>query len=816
MNAGGTPAVSGLSQGTAAYSYQVIACDKLGGCSAASTITSTTSGAATLGRVTAPITRMSLSNNVMTVTTARAHSFAPNALVFIQYFSTHTASFEGSYIIGSVPSPTTFTFLTSVDSRIPGTPTLDTSGGMAVAFNCNVLSWTPVPNAWKYFIYGRASGEIGLIGIAEPGTTSWQDYGSIMMGNFSFPSFVPKTPPTSTLNQYLLTTISSGAGSSSIVIATASANTVANVLARMGSDSAILAAFKAASSGTLFIPKGTYSVAGYLDLQAFGPIYVVQAGTLQIADTVQISGGLYWRGWGPGPPTQFQESPTPIIEGVAGSYPTIYLSATGGIQFDHIMVNNYSLNGILLFYADPGPTAANPPAELNFDYVQFSAGGGNLFGYMDRQIILRTGGFDYNFSNCLFIADQEPKGLISDIGYTFLPSVLFAPWGSTPTGSIHFRDSWFVGKSAVEVNQSTPGATGGASYNLFENTQTQNAPLPIFIASNYPNANTVSNNTADFNGYSPVDFPTPMTGNWAANGMTVSLENLSNPLTGNRPLVVGNPTFFVGQNGGVASSGPNGGGWFATGGSQVGYLLPPPSAAPLLTISAGGGVPVGSHTYQVAWIDAFGNSTTVGPSATANIATGTQTVTVTPPTAPAGAVGWQFYRDGALQGPSSNSCGPFSIGTAQTDTLGFPACGNSVPSQNTALSSGQGSFGEETTQIELTGGGYKSVISGTFTADRNLTVPDVSGTIAVKIANGTVEMPTDAVAAASCGTVINAVATGVLSTDVIRFSYNDQPHLDNPGISAWPTTNNVKVQYCNKTTVSITPAAATLNWQITR
>lgn len=815
MNAGGTPAVSGLSPGATAYSYQVIACDKSGGCSSASAVTSTASGSATLGRVTAPIVSMSLTNNIMTVITAKAHGFVPNALSFIQYFSTQTAQFEGSYIVRSDPSPTTFTFLTSIDSRIPGTPTLDTSGGTAVGFNCNVVSWTPMTKAWKYFIYGRDSKAMSLIGVAEPGTTSWQDYGSTMMGNFSFPSFVPVAPPSTALNQYLLTTISSGGGTNSVVVAAAVTNTVADVRALMGSDAAILAAFKAATSGTLFIPKGTYQVAGYLDVHNMGPVNVAQSGSLAVSDTIEIPSSIYWKGTDSGSPTAFQETPTPVIGGQNGSYPTIYIT-NSTIQFDHIRFNSNALNGTLLLYA--AMAYGNPPGIMSFDYVQFSAGGGNFFGYMDRQIIIRTGGFDYSFSKCLFIADQEPTGQISDLGYTFLPSILFAPFGSTPTGSIHFRDSWFVGKSAVELNQSTPGSSGGGSLNEFYNTQTQNAPLPIFVASNYPNANTVSNNVAYFYGYTPGDYPTPMTGNWAANVMSVGLQDQGTALTGSRPLVVGNPTTIIGQSGGTAGSGPPGGGWYATGGSQVGYLLPPPAAAPLLTISAGGNVPVGNHTYQTTWTDAFGNTTMVGPSATVNIVAGMQTVTLTPPEAPAGALGWQYYRDGALTGPSSTVCGPFNIGSTETDTLGFVACGNSVPSQNNALSSGFGINGEEATQIELTSGGHKSVIRGTFTADRSLTVPDVSGTIAVKIANGTVAMPTDAIAAGSCSAIVNVVATGVLATDVVGFSNNAKSSADSADLvmNAWPTANNVNFQYCNRTASSITPLAATLNWQVVR
>jgi len=813
MNAGGSLALSDPSPGTTPYSYQVIACDKFGGCSSASAVANTTNGAATLGRISAKILQMSLKNNTMTVNTVGPHGFAKGARIHIDYFSTQTAAFEGSYIIATVPSQTAFTFLTSIDSRIPGTPTLDTSGGTVAGFNCNVVSWRSQPNVWKYFIYGRSAGAATRLGAADPGTTSWQDYGSPMMDGMSFPSFVPAVPPSSVSNQYLLTKISGGGGSNAIRVADPAVNTTSNVAARMGSDAAILQAFQAARDGTIFIPSGTFQIAGYLDLHEDVPVYVMQAGVLQVADTLQIPGGSHWSGWGPTSLTQFQESPTPYITGLPGSYPTVYLgSGTGGqVQFDHIAFSSNAANGALLFYADSG-------VSLNFDYVTFAAGVGP--GYMHRHIILRTGGFDYNFSNCTFTTAQ-PTLTMADMGAVVLPSVLLAPDNSAgpsnsiATGDLHVSSSWFVGKSAIEITATQ--FTGGEPGAEFNDIQTQNGLLPIFIATNYPYANTVVNSAASFNGFSPADYPTPMTGNWAANTMRVSLQNLSNVPAGSRPLLVGNPTVLTSQTGGTASSGPPGGGWYSAGGSQVGYLLPPPSGPPSLSIGPGGDVPVGSHSYQTTWTDAFGNSTTAGPSATVNIPAGMQSVVLTPSAAPDGAMGWQYYRDGALAGPSSVVCGPFPIGASETDTLPAPACGNSEPSQNNAMSSGQGMAGEETTAIELTGGGHKVVITGTFSADRAQQITDASGAIPVKIASGSVTMPTDPVAANSCSTMIQAVATGVLGTDVVHSSPNGAPPLDvDLKLKAWAGANNVSFQYCNSTTSSINPATATFNWQVIR
>lgn len=808
MNAGGTPALSGLNLGNSSYSYQVIACDKLGGCSAASEVATTSSGASVLGRVTAPVLSMSLSDNVMTVTTTLPHNFSKNALVYIPYFSTQTPQFEGWYIITNVPSPNVFTFLTSIDSRIQGTPTRDTSGTTAVAFNCNVVNWQSVANAWKYFILGRNSTSMALIGVAEPGVTTWQDYGATMMGHFSFPTFVPTTPPNQPTNQYLLTTISAGGGTTTLTLAAPANNSIENVSARMGSDAAIAAAFKAATNGVLTIPQGTFQIAGYLDVHSNGPIVVNQVGNLNIADTIAVPGQLNWEGSGPGAETSFQESPTPFITGDYGSYPTVYITG-GGLEFDHTTFRSFAANGILLLYADSG-------TEFNFNYVTFTTSSGSSFGYMQRQLIFRSGGFDYNFSNCLFIADRGPTGNVSDIGTEFLPSVLFVPNSAgIPSGGFHFMSTWFVGKSAVEQNASnSPYGVPGVE---FDTTRTEEETLPTFITSDYPSSNT-QNNGVYFYGYSPADYPSAMTGNWAAITLSVGLQNLSNGPLGGRPLFVGNPTVLVGQNGGTASSGPTGGGWFATGGSQVGYLLPPPASPPLLTISAGGNVPVGNHNYQIAWIDAFGNSTTAGPSATVNITSGMQTVIVTPPDAPAGAIGWEYYRDGALTGPQSLVCGPFNLGSSVTDALGFPACGNSVPGQNLALSSGMGVNGVETTQIDLTGGGFTSTISGIFTADRQLKVPDTSGTITVTIASGAVLMPTVSIDPGTCGTTVKATATGVLTSDIVSFGPESTQQSDGTSlkIKASPAADSVSFQYCNEGETSTTPVPLTLNWHVVR
>ena len=167
--------------------------------------------------------------------------------------------------------------------------------------------------------------------------------------------------------------------------------------------------------------------------------------------------------------------------------------------------------------------------------------------------------------------------------------------------------------------------------------------------------------------------------------------------------------------------------------SQIGSFLPIP-LAPTAVLSAGGGVPTGNQNYAVAWVDANGNSTSQGANFTINVTPGNQTVTVTPPAIPGGAVGVQFYRNGLLTGPSSLNCGPFPAANTFVDTLSFVACGTTAPKNTLAmgnsLSSNNGVTGS---QFKLVGGGFASTLSGTFTGTHAVTMPDLSGTLPIRV-----------------------------------------------------------------------------------
>ncbi len=116
-------------------------------------------------------------------------------------------------------------------------------------------------------------------------------------------------------------------------------------------------------------------------------------------------------------------------------------------------------------------------------------------------------------------------------------------------------------------------------------------------------------------------------------------------------------------------------------------------------------------------------------------------------------------------------------------------------------------------------------ITGTATAARVITLPDATGTVALRVASGTSVLGTGAISSATCATAVTTSATGTATTDSISWGFNSDP----TGVTgyvpltsgmltiiAYPSANNVNFKVCNNTTGSITPGAITLNWRIVR
>ncbi len=92
-------------------------------------------------------------------------------------------------------------------------------------------------------------------------------------------------------------------------------------------------------------------------------------------------------------------------------------------------------------------------------------------------------------------------------------------------------------------------------------------------------------------------------------------------------------------------------------------------------------------------------------------------------------------------------------------------------------------------------------------------------------AQGTAALGTGAINSGTCAAAVTTSATGVLTTDVVKYSFNSDPTGVTgyaPSVSGmltiipYPTADNVNVKVCNNTAASVTPGAVTLNWQVIR
>src|SRR5215472_7015757 len=371
----GTGIIVAAPAGTVTYNYKIIARDKNGGLTAASATGSTTTGAASLGAQTVNITSMSRSNDVVTVTTASAHGFSVGCTVatcgevFIGGGNSESdPSFRGWYLVSSAADTTHFTFSSGIDTRNGGSTSA--TGGTATYYNCNHLTWTAVTGAWEYYFYSdRANpGTFALVGVSRPQGASntdltWDDFGSPMMDNFSFPPFVPTAPPSSATSDHLSTTISSGAGTTTLTLGNSAGTTVSGATIRLDAAPATLAAATAINSGgvhagTLQIPAdnsgNSFVVNSYLNLSPFS-IAISQAGPLVLNETFETKARWY----GDRSPQYGNQAGAGIWQGnpiitVGTAYPGIYNPQQFATVLQGVALGGTASNGALLALYEGG------------------------------------------------------------------------------------------------------------------------------------------------------------------------------------------------------------------------------------------------------------------------------------------------------------------------------------------------------------------------------------------------------------------------------------------------------------------------------
>jgi len=301
--------------GATQYCYLVVARDIGQGLTAPSTQTCIANGQATLGKILVNLSTETLTNNSVSVATLSATNLQPNAV--IQQLNTSSAggattngTFGGWFQLATTPTTSSYTYLNGRDARQGWTPTAGT-GGTVSWFNCNhVCVNTPTAGQWQFFIYGRTNPATTLLGQTtiinggsnDPSYLCWDDFGPSMMGNYTAPYFVPTTVPSIATNDSLTTTIASGAGTTTLTMATNALNTApANTLVLFDDTPNVVAAHNQAfniNGGQLFFPvpptyANQYVFNSYTDLGT-NPTWMLQCSDFLVNDTINFQGS--WRG----------------------------------------------------------------------------------------------------------------------------------------------------------------------------------------------------------------------------------------------------------------------------------------------------------------------------------------------------------------------------------------------------------------------------------------------------------------------------------------------------------------------------------------
>lgn len=444
--------------GATTYNYRIIARDRNGGLTTASSSGTTTTGAASLGSQAVNITSMARAGQVVTVTLAAAHGFLVGCNLGTcgeVYISGANAlsdnTFQGWYLVASATDTTHITFQAAISTAL-GASTSST-GGQATFFNCNLVSWTAVTGAVDYGIYSdrAVGGTFALVGVSNPNDangvvdTSFEDYGSPMMDNQAFPaifpaSFASGSPPAATSDS-LSTTISSGAGTTTLTLANAVGTTVNGATIRLDSVPAILAAAATINSkyGTLFIPPMSSNAFSFVInswLLLNGTAYAIsQGGPLFLNDTIEVNSSANGSQWIGQPFPQYAGN---VQVGAFSSGPTVQINTAhpgfffsgspSGLHVSHISPVSIPVNGTKAIFANVG-------FNQTFDWIDCGSG---------------NGANDY-MSSCYELRPNQP-------GNNFANNTTFDYVGLTPgggsTGSSHTPTIYIRGAGNVAIPHS--------------------------------------------------------------------------------------------------------------------------------------------------------------------------------------------------------------------------------------------------------------------------------------------------------------------------------------------------------------------------
>jgi hypothetical protein len=547
--------------GASTYSYKVVARDKYGALTAAGPATTITTGQATLGTIQDTITTATRTNDSVTYNVSSASKVSVETLIHVQ--GTSNADFDGWFNVTAIDTTNHLFYTvskTSIDSRGLGWQRNDSassSGGTSTFVQSNHLSWTAVTGAWEYYIYGKRPGDstFNLMGVTHPSAngwfdTQWDDYGATIMAGQTFPLYVTTTAPGVATNDPLTTTVLSGGGGTSLVLAKPAINSVTGATILFDDGPAFQAAATAAAfnapnyiGATLYIPataNAKYVINSFITIPAL--LTVQQVGLIQLNETMFLQGSTNWSGsWGAGSIPSFGFSGRPYIQAVYAN-PGIYQYGAGNTYTDLAFLTSDVNGGTAI--------VANHSYSTEFDYVSFNLNGGGLAGdYLSMALIEEggDGGGDLvHFRKVVF--DAGPS--ISQ--YSTVPLLWFPPSQDMSTGALSHSQAWFVYMTESVFNRrgiEHDGSAGGGGRFILNDVYRQGGISPLLATSNN---NGATAGTAEFHNVTQDTETAGTLALWGYGagsvGLSVDMDEVANsssdvggpppPITGQRPRSV--------------------------------------------------------------------------------------------------------------------------------------------------------------------------------------------------------------------------------------------------------------------------------------
>ena len=760
LTAPGAPTVTpfGVTGGSTTYSYRYVAEDLNGGLTAAGTAGSTTTGASALGTTSVSLSaatwNSTLNGEQVYTCSANPCPVSVNAPIRIDGFT--NAHFNGNYTV-IAQSTNTFTVYSPVTPAV----TSETVSATAKVLACNILTLplNTVPlvetggdQVLRWIVYRNGT----LAFFVQDRDPYYEDCGVTTPGA-NFPTYVPTTPG-SAVNKYLATTIVSGGGTTSIVVANAAGNTISGVTALHDNSQNLLAALNASKNSTPVyanLSNAPFNAATVFTFSNSSNTELdLPTGASLNQPWVIIGSGYTFKGGQPVGGNSFQQEGVVNVGGNA--FPAVIISqsnvalhniafkniafsapqlgeigfvahAGGGSMFGLQMQNvgfgsttsSSNVNIPAAVFVGLAESAIGKPGDRNACSVAQVAPGPPCMRFTTYSPAMQNGGAQANG----ILRDVQVNGFAMQGGGASV-QVDNLPWinsGGSPSfgvSNLRFVD----GLREVGKGPFLRDAIGGTYANFYFKYLDDDAP-----------------NAAPANGWVDAAY----SGNQAH---TFGFEQVTTSVNG-QVLVSGPGNIIVGPNvafaSGTTSTGfssepglTGNGSISASGSASVGYLMVQP-AAPNVVVGAHSScasncVAAGTYVYAITALDIYGNSSLLSPG-TAATTDGTQTITVSW-TPVAGQAITNPFRGSTLanalglfnNGPGGSGFG----GTSYVDT-GSNFYTNSGFNQGIGASASLGSQGLAGQQLTITSGGFKDVISSTLTTNRTKTLPDVTGYIPV-------------------------------------------------------------------------------------